>query len=379
MSQPQSIYIHLPFCMTKCPYCDFASFAVGDKDRSFDDYIDALVYEIDYRCQGTDKSIIKTIFFGGGTPSVHSQKELRRILDKIQDHFIFDPEIEISLEANPGTVNRDKLQAFKELGINRISFGAQTFDPALLTKLGRGHSINDTYRTLEDIIALDFKSWSFDLIYGLPGQDLGSWQATVDESLSFNPPHISAYALSVEENTPYGDIYKNSKHPDLPQEDDLVAMYQLADESFASRSLKRYEISNWSRVGHEAKHNLCYWRAQEYYAFGLSAHGYLNSKRYANTRDLNRYIEAAKQKMNNFEEQEASYISEADSLEEEILLRLRLEEGLDLDLAAAKKINSTKLDLMLEQGMLEQDDRIIRLTSKGILVSNSVIGELIVN
>jgi oxygen-independent coproporphyrinogen-3 oxidase len=366
----ESIYIHLPFCKTKCPYCDFASYAENDRSK-FKNYLDALLKEIDLSAAKlTCKQKIKTIFFGGGTPSVHSAGEIKMISDKLREYFIFDASAEITLEANPGTVDKNHLQEFKDIGINRISVGVQSFDEGLLSKLGRGHSLNDTYRTLEDIIDLGFQSWNLDLIYGLPKQDLKSWYRSVDTALGFNPPHISMYALSIESSTPYGSMYKDSKHPDLPEEDILVDMYIKAHEKFEAQGILRYEISNWAKPGHEARHNLTYWRAQEYLAFGLGAHGFLNSIRYANTRNLAEYL-------NGHQYMEQKFINEDEHLEEEIMLKLRLREGLLLDAKISRRIDADKLEKFKKAKLIKQCDNNISLTTEGILLSNKVIGELL--
>lgn len=384
-----SIYIHLPFCKTKCPYCDFASFAVANnylsEDRSkYQEYIDALCKEIELRAPNNkqkDKQEIKTIFFGGGTPSVHNKEELAQVFKKLREHFVFADDIEVTLEANPGTIDKAKLEAFKGLGVNRISIGAQSFDAPLLEKLGRGHSLEDTYQVIQDIVDTNFESWSFDLIYGLPNQSLASWQDTVDKALSFNPLHISIYALSIEKGTPYGDIYKDSSHESLPQEEEVLAMYEYVHKKLEENKILRYEISNWAKQGHEAKHNLTYWNADEYYAFGLSAHGYLEGYRYSNTRDLAEYISTVNTKPKALllgdENLNKRYINTAEKLEEQILLKMRLNNGLSLNSDAAKFLNKQSLELLLDQSFVEKFGDSIRLTTKGILVSNTVIANLI--
>ena len=373
---PRSIYIHLPFCKTKCPYCDFASYANQDDKKLV--YIQALVKEICLRCQewNIEQQFIETIFFGGGTPSVHSRAELEMIFSALRQYFVFSNNIEISLEANPGTVDKIKFIEFQELGINRISIGAQTFDPELLIKLGRGHSVEDTYKTLEYLSGSGFGSWSFDLIYGLPGQTIESWVETLDIAMSYNPPHISAYALSIEAATPYGMIYQNSAHQDLPVEDDVLAMYALTQETLTNYGLKRYEISNWAHSGHEARHNLTYWNADEYYAFGLSAHGYVDSIRYANTRDLGAYIKALT--VGNSQYQLSTHcISNEEKLEEKIMLNLRLDRGLLLTDAINKRINMDKLNLHINSGFIEYLDGRIKLSDKAIMLSNRIIADLL--
>lgn len=386
----KSIYIHLPFCKTKCPYCDFASF-VEDETSKQQAYIDALNREIDLRLRDYDfeSDLIETIFFGGGTPSIHNQKQLRQILDKLQQYFRFNKNVEVTLEANPGTIDLNKLIEFREIGINRISIGVQTFDEKLLQKLGRGHSVQDSFKVIEDIKNAGYNSWSFDLIYGLPQQDLESWNKTLDISLDLATPHISAYALSIEERTPFGAIYKNSYHQDLPNEDLVIEMYSLANEKFENTGLLRYEISNWAKANFEAKHNLTYWQAEEYFAFGLSAHGYIDRTRYKNVRELKNYMDffldsesmnkkvLTEQKYNLAFSEENFIIDNREKLEEQILLGLRLTKGLVLDQDTLKLINEDSLKKYLNQGFLEIIENNLRLTNKALMVSNKIIGALL--
>jgi len=385
LSQTESIYIHLPFCKTKCPYCDFASFA-GHNTQEQTNYIKALCHEIEFRMPKLrDKIPIKTIFFGGGTPSLHSQEDFQMVFDCLRKYFVFNEAIEITMELNPGTVNVSKLQEFQAVGFNRMSLGIQTFDEELLQKLGRGHSLADSYQAIKMIKDLNLKSWSLDLIYGLPNQSLESWADTIKQALSFEPPHISAYALSIETNTPFGEIYKNSGHPILPTEDLVVEMYQLAHSELQKQGIQRYEISNWAKINHEAKHNLRYWRAQTYFAFGLSAHGYLENQRYKNGRDLKSYLktfaESEHNTTNNFDFDfcdEVNSIDPAEQEEEIILLQLRLAEGLELNDSLYRHLNKQALEAFIEQGFIKKNNKRIFLSDKAILVSNKIIADLLI-
>lgn len=384
---PSSLYIHLPFCKTKCPYCDFASFTDKNQER-YKSYFGALENEIEFRCRNfTQKQNLNTIFFGGGTPSIHHPSELEPLFKILAKYFNFDDNTEITLEANPGTVDKNKLLGFKKLGINRLSLGVQTFSEELIGYLARGHSVQEACEIIELVKEIGFKSWSLDLIYGLPHQNLDQWQETIAKAISFNPPHISSYALSIEPSTPFGQIYKNSLHQDLPQEESVVQMYMYLNKILEASSISRYEISNWSLSGHEARHNLCYWHAEEYYAFGLSAHGYVDGNRYVNTRDFQVYIDKFKQRVKEsknildqfqlFDDEVIEVIDLDKKLEEIIFLNLRLKEGLVLSPKIEEKINSDKLENFINQGFIEKTNNRLILTNDALMISNKIIFELI--
>jgi len=379
---PKSIYIHLPFCKSICPYCDFASYANKNADIHLA-YLTALKKEIaiflETYVEEADLEI-NTIFFGGGTPSIHSASEIEGILDELKKYLKFSDEIEITLEANPGTVDLDKLYAFKSIGINRLSIGAQSFNQTVLNKLARGHTVDETFDVINMIKQVGFKSWSFDLIYGLPLQSFNDWLLTLDEALSFGSPHLSAYALSVEANTPFGTIYATNKQ-DLADENMLADMYAACNDLLKTADLERYEVSNWAKAGHESKHNLCYWHADEYLAFGLSAHGYFRGYRFAHTRSLDKYIDTFNQdKVQLKAALEAgslyetyNFISEKEALEEKIMLNLRLSSGLQKDEAVLRLLDREKVEIMLAKGLLIENERSLTLSEQGFFISNGVI------
>jgi oxygen-independent coproporphyrinogen-3 oxidase len=377
----KSIYIHLPFCKTKCPYCDFAS-GTEKNPEIWQKYQQALINEIKLFMQinqlGT-KPEIDTIFFGGGTPSIHQASYLKKILETLSVYFDFSlTASEITLEANPGTIDLEKLLEFKDIGINRISLGIQSFDKELLDKLGRGHTLKESRQALKDIISCKFNSWSLDLMYGLPKQTLNSFESSIKEALEYQPPHISAYALSIEASTPYAKIYQSTSHPDLPLENELSQMYESLNTKLESTGLNRYEISNWSKAGHESRHNLCYWHAHEYFAFGLGAHGYFNSVRYANTKDLNEYLQQYLKKPATLTRVSEDHISQPEKLEEKVFLGLRLEQGLKLSEELKPILDLNQLELLIDLKFitLDQYDN-LKLAPKGFFVSNTIIGKLL--
>lgn len=378
-------YIHLPFCKTKCPYCDFASFTDREDDK-YQKYFKALINEIDFRSSKlSSRAKLKTIYFGGGTPSIHEAKDIKKVLDALRVYYDFDESIEITLETNPGTVDKSKLESFLAVGVNRISLGVQTFSEELIGYLARGHNVTDAIEAIKTIKTIGFNSWSLDLIYGLPHQSIEDFSNSIDLALSFDPPHISSYALSIEPQTPFGSIYKDSSHKDLPSEDRVVDMYFLLNKKLESYGLERYEISNWAKASHESKHNLCYWQACEYYAFGLSAHGFVDKKRYANTRNLEEYQKRFLD--SNLFQTEPGFqvlgdeiieiIDEEKSIEEQIFLNLRLKQGLTLTDKLEEKINMSKLNSFCEQGYLSLESKKLSLNEKALMISNKIIFELI--
>ncbi len=392
----RSVYIHLPFCKSICPYCDFASYANKSAEMKAT-YLAALKTEIravgellgNIFCNGgaesASKFTIDTVFFGGGTPSIHSSREIEEILNILKEYVVFSDDVEITLEANPGTVDLEKLQAFKDIGINRLSIGAQTFNQDILSNLARGHTVEETFEIIDLIKKVNFKSWSFDLIYGLPHQSLDDWKSTLELALEKGSPHLSAYALSIEPITPFGSIYGSSEHPDLAGEEALAEMYEVCNQMLKERGLNRYEVSNWAKDGHESRHNLCYWKADEYLAFGLSAHGYLRGYRFAHTRNIEEYISLFTQPVDIMQKalgagtiyEDYKFIGKKEALEEEIMLGLRLSTGLEKRDEILNLLNREKINTLIDKGfILEYPDR-FTLSEKGYFLSNGVISYIL--
>jgi putative oxygen-independent coproporphyrinogen III oxidase len=275
---PFSLYLHIPYCVSKCPYCDFNSHVVPTiPERA---YTEALLKELKAYAATDDwrRRTVQSIFFGGGTPSTFRPKSIGRILETISAQFTIAPDCEITLEANPGTVDRQSFVGYRACGINRISVGIQSFQPRLLKFLGRVHSADDGQGALNVVRRAGFENFNLDLIYASPSQTLEEVAADLETALSFDPPHLSAYNLTFEEGTPFGREFHNGKLAPLA-EDEEIAMADLIAERLASAGLPRYEISTYARPGFHCRHNVNYWDGGEYLGVGAGAHSYKRLER----------------------------------------------------------------------------------------------------
>ncbi len=370
-------YIHIPFCRSRCSYCDFATGIYQGELASA--YVRAVVAEI-----GSSKNAgahLDTVYFGGGTPSLLTPAQLDQILSTLHRQFNIDRDSEITVEMNPGTVNRDQLRAFRDLGVNRASFGAQTFDDAELAKLGRSHSSADTLKTFHELRAAGFNNVSFDLIAGLPGQTLAGWQRNIEQSLALEPEHLSFYLLEVHSGTPLADHIRRGLQP-VPDEDLAAVMYEWMIERAAAAGYEHYEISNLAKPGFESRHNTKYWTGAPYFGFGCSAHSFDGvARRWSNQRDVQRYVENVEQGVSPVvEEQE---LTAADLRAEALFLGMRMMRGVDVreynelfgvDLRAE---HQDDLDRFREAGLVEFDGDLIRLTRNGALMSNEVFAAFV--
>ncbi|GBF94884.1 coproporphyrinogen III oxidase [Raphidocelis subcapitata] len=316
---PSAAYVHLPFCKRKCFYCDFPVEAVGMEagrdpvQRRMASYVDTLLREVAATAALNDRASqpLESVYFGGGTPSLVPPPLLGRVLDALSARFGLAAGAEVTIEADPGTFDPERLREYRAMGFNRLSIGVQSFEPGLLSSCGRAHDAASARAALSAAAASGFPSWSLDLMSGLPGLSRASWRATLSEAVSFGPPHISVYDLQVEEGTPFARRYSPGAAP-LPADEEAAAMYADASEILTAAGYEHYEVSNYARPGHRSRHNQAYWRLTPHYGFGLGAASYLAGRRYSRPR-----------RMPDWEAWE-------ERLLDVIMLALRTSDGLDL-------------------------------------------------
>ena len=373
------IYIHIPFCRSRCSYCDFAT---GIYESSLADrYVCALLNEIERWNEVATPLAVDTIYFGGGTPSLLSPAQLGTILNSISSRFDIAPEVEITMEMNPGTVSLDVLREFRKRGINRASFGAQTFDDRELARLGRSHSSDETLQTFRFLRDAGYENVSFDLIAGLPGQTLSKWKSNLEQALALNPEHLSFYLLEVHQGTPLAEHIRTGKQPQ-PDPDLAVRMYELMLDHASAAGYEHYEISNLCRPGFESRHNTKYWNGTAYFGFGCSAHSYDGaSSRWANVRDVSDYVSTIERGENPIRDR--AELTPEDVRAEAVFLGLRLMRGIDtkryrdqfgIDL---REEHASDLKRFREAGLIEFDGELLRLTRSGALLSNEVFATFV--
>ncbi len=373
------LYIHIPFCIRKCAYCDFLS---GPQNKeTIDAYVDSLIREI--HAHGIGK--ITSIFLGGGTPSVLSSEQMGRIFDAIRECFVIAEDAEITIEANPGTVTREKLSAYRACGINRISFGLQSVKNEELQLLGRIHTyeaFTESYRLAR---ACGFSNINVDLISAIPKQTVASWEETLQTVIRLKPEHISAYSLIVEEGTPFAKLYGKGcpKEQDLPDEDAEREMYYLTGKLLKEAGYHRYEISNYAKEGKECRHNIGYWERTDYLGVGLGAASLLDNVRYTNTTDLTEYLRYADWPDRLRRQKEVLSVTE--QMEEFFFLGLRKTEGISLSEFEALYGEplmvryGEQIERLRQEGLLEVQGNRMRLTHRGVDVSNYVFSEFILD
>ena len=378
------LYLHIPFCVKKCNYCDFLSAPAEEETRAA--YVDALLEEIRGFDEPEDYEVV-TVFFGGGTPSILPGQEIFRIMEALREKFSFRKGAEITLEANPGTVDKEKLVCYKKAGINRLSFGLQSADAEELKKLGRIHTWEKFLESFQLAREAGFSNINVDLMSALPGQTKESWEKTLRQVLALQPEHISAYSLIIEEGTLFYQLYEKDverrdagEEPELlPSEEEERAMYEATGRILKEQGYLHYEISNYAKPGRECRHNLGYWQRRDYLGFGLGASTLLNPVRYKNTEDLEAYLGG------DFSKKEFFVLTKDNQIEETMFLGLRVLEGVSKEKfreqfsCELRVVYRKELEKLEQEGLLEEEGDFVRLTSRGIDLSNPVLAEFLLS
>ena len=372
------LYIHIPFCIKKCNYCDFLSFPSNEERREI--YVQSLINEIEQTGKLLDKDAyaVRSIFIGGGTPSLLSGKQIERIMLAVRNAFFIMEEAEITMETNPGTLTKENVFSYKKAGVNRFSMGLQSADDACLHLLGRIHTWEEFLKSYELARKAGFENINVDLMSGLPGQTVSIYRRTLEKVMVLQPEHISAYRLILEEGTPFGESEEIQKK--IPDEETDREMYQLTKEVLAENGYERYEISNYAKPGFESRHNLGYWSHIPYLGVGLNASSYLDEKRFENPSDMKDYLEI--QSFGDAYEGACS-LSVYEQMEEFMFLGLRKTKGISKKEfierfgCSMDSVYGKPLIESMKQGMMKEEGDRVFLTQDGTLVSNQVLCEFL--
>lgn len=364
------LYIHIPFCVKKCKYCDFNSYKMVENEKNR--FLADLKKEMSLYKNKEKK--ISSIFFGGGTPSILKNEDMKMIMEEIKNNFNIDEDAEISMECNPGTLNHDKLMFMKELGINRLSIGLQAVQEDLLSYIGRIHNYEEFEKNYIEARNAGFENINVDLMYNLPNQTFEDWKETLHKIVKLNPEHISAYSLILEEGTKLYDMYLN-KEFELGDEEEDIKMYEYTIDYLKSNGYNQYEISNYSKKGYECKHNILYWKCKNYIGLGPGASGYINNIRYNNECNLDIYHDklSKNQKPIDFFET----LTLKDKIEEKIIMGLRMNEGIifkdfeEFGIDFEEKYKE-QLDKHSKLNLIVRTDQGFRFTQKGREISNNI-------
>ena len=364
-----SVYVHIPFCVKKCDYCDFLSAPADEKTKT--QYVDRLLEEIEREAENYREYRVVSVFFGGGTPSVLKTEDTARIMAALKEHFTITKTAEITSEMNPKTADYTKLKMYKEMGFNRLSIGLQSTVDEELKTLGRIHDYEDFLKAYKNARKAGFQNINVDIMSTLPGQTLESYRQTLERVTQLNPEHISAYSLILEEGTPFFERYEET------DEETDREMYMLTGKMFNECGYHRYEISNYAKEGYECRHNKTYWEREDYVGFGIGAASLVGNTRFRNNADLNAYLEG------NFEKEERAILTEKECMEEFMFLGLRLIQGVSKTKflkqfgIKMEQVYGEVLEKMEKQGLLINGNEQVRLTEKGLDVSNYVMAEFL--
>lgn len=372
---PLELYIHIPFCVQKCQYCDFLSGPSDQETRGR--YIEALLTEI-RAVQGIKAYEIVSVFIGGGTPSVLEAEAIASIIETIQKKFYFSPDAEITIEANPGTVDLAKLKTYRRAGINRLSLGLQSTDPEELKMLGRIHTYKEFLQSYQWAREAGFHNINIDMMFAIPGQTGEAWRSHLRQVAELKPEHISAYSLIIEEGTPFAE-----RELDLPDEDTEYQMYEDTAAVLEEYGYHQYEISNYAKEGYACRHNIGYWRRTEYLGLGLGVSSLYEGRRFSNTRDMQEYLgfSGDSERIR----KDITELSLNDQIEEFMYLGFRMTEGIseiDFEQKFGQKLENiygSVLKKYKETGFLEKVGTNWRFTRKGIHVSNHILAEFLLD
>lgn len=374
--QALGVYIHIPFCVQKCVYCDFLSApATKEKQRT---YLEALKKEIEQEARNYTDYIIETVFFGGGTPSILKAEEIAECLTILKNNYQISDKAEITIEMNPGTATLEKLQGLRAAGVNRLSIGLQSAQNEELKLLGRIHTWEDFLQTYEMARAAGFTNINIDLMSALPGQSCETWEDTLQKVLALKPEHISAYSLIIEEGTVLYD--RLEQYPKIPTEEDDRFMYQRTKELLRVHGYERYEISNYALKGFESRHNTIYWTRKAYVGFGLGASSMVADRRWNNTTDMPTYLASDTQRKENMQS-----LSRQECMEEYMFLGLRMMQGVSAYGFYQKfgktmqEVYGVVIDKWIKEGYLQQKGDNLSLTDKGIDVSNVILADFLID
>jgi len=367
MSEPAGLYVHIPFCLTRCGYCDFNTYA--GLDQLSNRYVEALQREAELWAPEWQDATFVSLFLGGGTPTTLKHDSLVNLLRGLRSTFSLEPDAEITSEANPDTVDEPYLARIRRGGVTRLSMGVQSFDPNVLGALERIHSPDSARRAFSAARRAGFEDVNLDLIYGANGESIESWKRTLEEAIALTPEHLSCYALTIEPATPLGRKVAAGLTP-APDADLQADMYELACEVLAMAGYEHYEVSNWAKPGHRCRHNLGYWEGRPYLGLGAGAHSYRDGRRWWNVRSPQQYlamVSAGERPIGGDE-----LLSEGERRTERLLLGLRTAEGIPVDW-----VEDVRADGFVAHGLAERRDGRLALTDRGLLLANELVTELV--
>ena len=371
--KPTSAYVHIPFCTQICYYCDFSKVFI--KNQPVDSYLEHLLQEFD----SYDIQKLRTLYIGGGTPTALSAPQLETLLDGLTKNLDLSVLEELTIEANPGDLDADKIAVLKNSAVNRVSLGVQTFDDKMLKKIGRSHLEKDIYENIDRLKLAGFDNISIDLIYALPGQTMDQVKDNVEKAITLDIPHMSLYSLILENHTVFMNRMRRGKLP-LPKEELEAEMFEYIIEELERSGFEHYEISNFSKPGFESRHNLMYWDNAEYYGIGAGASGYVNGVRYKNHGPIRHYLSAVEAGNARVTEE---HLSQREQMEEEMFLGLRKKSGVSIT-RFEEKFGTSFEDLygqvvrnLCHQGLLQVEGQQIRMTKKGLFLGDTVAEQFI--